>query len=92
MSNTDISKHYRVSKDIHISYTYLNSLYLKLQLSQSKLSGIRINTMNYILSEKSFDFEVLRVDCTSKEKYYSHFYDGPNGSLFISILLHNSKF
>ena len=57
----------------HISYLYFNSLYLKLLVSQNKLSGIRKDTLKYKLSEMNFDFEISRVDCISKENYFSHF-------------------
>ena len=51
----------------------INSLYLKLLVFQSKLSGIRKDTLKYKLSEMSFDLEISRVDYISNEKYYSHF-------------------
>ena len=53
----------------HISCLSVNSLNLKLLVSQSKLSEIKNDT----LFEMSFDFEISRVDCISKENYYSHF-------------------
>ena len=46
----------------HISYLYFNSLYLKLLVSQSKLSVIRKDTLKYKMSELNFDFEIPRVD------------------------------
>ena len=52
----------------HIYYLYFNSLYLKLLVSQSKLSWIIKDTLKYKLSELNFDFEVSRVDCR-RHKY-----------------------
>ena len=37
-------------------------MYLKLLVSQSKLSGIQKDTLKYKLSEMIFDFEIRRVD------------------------------
>ena len=70
MSNTDISKYSRVSKDILQTHllSYFNSLYLKLLVSQSKLSWTRKGTWKYQLSEMNFDFEISRVDCR-RQKY-----------------------
>ena len=47
--------------------------HFSLLISESKLSGIRKNTLKYTLSEVNFDFEISRVDCISKENYYSRF-------------------
>ena len=69
MSNTDISKYSRVSKDI--SYLYFNSLYLKLLVSQSKLSEIRKDTLKYKLYEMNFDFEISGVDCANQKYSFS---------------------
>ena len=57
----------------HISYLYFNSLYFQLQVSTSKLSGIRKDTLKYKMSKINFDFEISRVDCILKENYYSPF-------------------
>ena len=70
MSNTDISKYSRVSKDI--LQTYLLSLF---QLLVSQIAGIskyiildQKNTLKYKLSEMNFEIEISRVDCR-RQKY-----------------------
>ena len=81
MSNTDISKCSRVSKDIlqthHSSFLYFNSLYLKLLVYQSKLSGIRRDTLKCKLSEMNLDFEIWRADCR-RQKYSFSVYSVDN--------------
>ena len=57
----------------HISCSYFNSLYLKLLISKSKLSGTRKVTLKYKLFEMNIYFEISRVDCISEENYFSHF-------------------
>ena len=73
MSNTDISKYSRVSKDI--LQTYLLSLF-QLIVSQtacisSILSWIRKDTLKYKLSEMNFDSEISRVDCRRQNYSFS---------------------
>ena len=52
----------------HITYLHFYSLYLKLLISQSQLSGIRKDTSTYRLSEINFVFEISRADC-KRQKY-----------------------
>ena len=78
MSNPDISKYSRVSKDILkiIYYLYFNSMYLKLLVSQGKLTWVRKDTLKNKLSEMYFDFEISRVDCRI-QKYSVYSVDDP---------------
>ena len=45
-----------------------NSLYLKLLVSQGKLSGIRKDSLIYKMSGMNFDFKTSRADCR-RQKY-----------------------
>ena len=70
MSDTDISKYSRVSKDI--LQTHLLSLF---QLLVSQTAGIskyiildQKITLKYKLSEMNFEIEISRVDCR-RQKY-----------------------
>ena len=65
----------------HISYLYFNPLYLKLLVSQSKLSGIRKVTLKYKLSEMNFDFEISRVDYFKRKLLLSFPYKNTSQSL-----------
>ena len=71
---------YQRKYSIHISYLYSKSLYLKLLVSQSKLSGIRKYTLKYKLSEMNFVFEISRVECR-RQKYSFSVYSVDKQSL-----------
>ena len=53
---------------IHISHLSFSSLYLSLLVS-----GIRKKALKYMLLQTNFHFEISRVDCISKQNFYSHF-------------------
>ena len=56
----------------------------KTVISQSKLSGARKVTLKYKKFGMNFDFEISRVDCISKENYFSHF----NIKIHLNFLKH----
>ena len=75
MSNTDISKYSRVSKDI--LHTHLLSLFQFLVCQTAGISKFIIldqkHTLKYKLSEMNFDFEISRVDCRRQKYSFSVF-------------------
>ena len=58
--------------------------------SISSVSGKVNQNINSL--QESLRTEVPCFNTVNQRSYNSNHYDGPNGSLFISILLHNSEF